>query len=159
MSIIYDALKKVEHSNLKNLDKSKKETKKTKFPYLIFALVVTVGFFIAKVLFDIFGLPLTKDIANNTFKDNLKPRSKSTAPVVINQPVTKGAYLEQVQEKSYPNLLLNGIFYDGQQYYAIINNKILKEGESIEGARLIRILSNRVELEFEGRPISLKISN
>lgn len=159
MSIIYEALKKVEHSSLKGLGKDRKEIKKKRVHYLIYVFVVIVGFFIARLIFSIsLGNPLVGTVGDKIKQNNIS--HQPYLPAVIDMPAVVEVPLEKDQETLLPSRLsLSGIVYDGQSSYAIINNRILREGEFVEGAQLIRILSDNVELEFAGRPINLKLGN
>ena len=55
-----------------------------------------------------------------------------------------------------PLLDLNGIVYDEQKPYAVINNKILKEGENIAGATVIKISPEEVQLILKDKKIELR---
>jgi len=76
-------------------------------------------------------------------------------------PATPGAWNFNVappgasQEDALPTLVLNGIVYDDQRPYAIVNNKVLLKGEEIEGAALVEISKDRVKFLFKGREIEL----
>ena len=56
-----------------------------------------------------------------------------------------------------PSLVLNGIMYSGQKRYAIINNGMVLEGESVGGAKVERIEKNEVLLKFDSREIILRL--
>lgn len=140
MSIIYDALKKVENKlgQPKTQDLRIMPLAKKNFPIKIFVLflaVLALGFLMAKVLFS-FGF-IEKVIPAASLP---KPPSTSKAPKqqVINIP-------PELNEKSGPvepgvsapsrdktpdfsSLVLNGVFFSGQEGYALINNQILKRG-------------------------------
>ncbi len=55
-----------------------------------------------------------------------------------------------VQNTKMPEILLNGIFYSGNETYALINNKIVKTGDDVEGALVRDIQADSVELELGG---------
>jgi|GEM_PF-3992261 len=59
------------------------------------------------------------------------------------------------QDDSLPTLILNGIVYDEQRPYAIVNNRVLQKGEEIEGAQLIEIYKDKVKFLFQDREIEL----
>jgi hypothetical protein len=56
-----------------------------------------------------------------------------------------------------PKLVLQGITSDGGVYEAMINGSNLREGEDIEGARVVAIESRRVRLQLDGREIVLRM--
>mgnify|MGYP003394695586 CR=1 FL=1 len=52
---------------------------------------------------------------------------------------------------------LSGIFFSGNQSSCIINDKILELGDSVEGAKVIRIDPEEVELQLESKTIKLNL--
>ncbi len=55
-----------------------------------------------------------------------------------------------------PDLTLSGIVYSAKQSsYCIINNQIVKVGDSIQGAKLISVSQDSAKLNYEGKEISL----
>jgi len=57
---------------------------------------------------------------------------------------------------SPPSLVLNGIFYDSEKPYAIVNDKVLVKGDVIEGATLMRIGRNTVQFTFGEEQFEIK---
>jgi hypothetical protein len=57
--------------------------------------------------------------------------------------------------KPLPNLVVQGLIWGGAFPQAIINNKVVKEGDIIEGARLLKVEKAGVSLLFEGREFTL----
>jgi len=55
-----------------------------------------------------------------------------------------------------PTLVLNGIVYDEEKPYAIINNKVLLKGDLVDGAALSEINRDSVKFVFNGREYELK---
>jgi hypothetical protein len=56
-----------------------------------------------------------------------------------------------------PKLVLQGITYAKDGSEAMINNLTVREGDEIEGARVVTIESRRVKLDFNGHEISLRL--
>lgn len=54
-----------------------------------------------------------------------------------------------------PSLLLSGIVYSAQESYCIINDKIMKIGEEVSGAKLVKVTATEAVLDFQGRKIIL----
>lgn len=167
MSIIYEALKKVEKiQNLPDvLAAPPQKVKHSKIKaYLLYSFVVVFGILIANI---IFGL-----ITKSSFVPDIKAYSavknppallKNQEPALVKvAPVEQapGAIQEvsQPQEKILPQLTLSGLFFSQNQGYVLINNQILKEGDTIAGATVKSILLDGVELESEGRMIKLSNS-
>jgi len=167
MSIIYDALKKVEASIHK--DSAVKIDKKERKPIfkicLLYGLAVCSGFFIANILFVLF----TKSLQNKT---NLVTKSQPQAQVNIKQEVTPVPEIPKdvpvpetnlpapvdTERKTQPLLVLNGVFFSEDEGYALINNRIVKKGDIIDGATVKQVTLEGVRLEFEGSVIRLSAS-
>jgi cytoskeletal protein RodZ len=166
MSIIYDALKKVEQAIPKDpvLKTDKKDSKFNLKVFLLYGLVACVGFFIANMLFGLFTKPL---------QNSAKPVTKIQPQVNINQGVTSPPASElpkeapslaqesnlsspaENEEKPQPLLVLNGIFFSENEGYALLNNKIVKKGDVVDGATVVRITLEGVELKFKDSVIKI----
>lgn len=57
----------------------------------------------------------------------------------------------------YPNLALNGIMFIESHPQAIINNTVVEVGDTIEGARVVRIERNAVVLSCDGGEVTLTL--
>ncbi|MFH0762569.1 MAG: hypothetical protein V1925_01620 [Candidatus Omnitrophota bacterium] len=165
MSIIHEALKKVE----KTIE-SYHPAGETKTPprrrgrkinkYLIYALIFCFGLFIENAFFLFILRPkdtyrqsqlrlssetitvpqkeLPEDALLLTTEAALAPEA-----IVLPDAVTKNA--PQAQKTA---LVLNGIFFSQDDgYYALINNKIVKVGDDVDGAIVKHIDFDNVELE------------
>lgn len=81
----------------------------------------------------------------------------SQPPAPPKQEVTSmGSFLTRF---SQPRLTLSGIVYGIGKPAAIIENKILEEGGSIRGTRVVKIYSDKVEMleESTGQTFTLKV--
>jgi hypothetical protein len=164
MSIIYDALKKIEKSysvTPKREDKKDSpDRSKTKI-YLVYILVVCLGAVIANIFFSFFPKAgkvnkLNKASALTTLPpQEIKKQPNTTAPpeakVEVNLPPAPTETKRQVELP----LVLNGVFFSQNEGYALINNRIMKEGDTIEGAVVKHIGLEEVDVEFEGTIIKL----
>ncbi|HXI83346.1 MAG TPA: general secretion pathway protein GspB [Verrucomicrobiae bacterium] len=56
-----------------------------------------------------------------------------------------------------PKLVLQGITYAKDGSEAMINNQTVREGDDIEGARVVTIENRRVKLDLNGREITLRL--
>lgn len=54
---------------------------------------------------------------------------------------------------------LNSILYSSQRKHAIINNKLLKKGDMIRGAKLVHLSPHSVRLIAKGKAINLSLRN
>jgi len=54
-----------------------------------------------------------------------------------------------------PSLTVQGIIWGGDLPQAIINNKVVKKGDTIEGVRIVDINKNGVAIFFEGQQYNL----
>ena len=155
MSIIYDALKKVEGLNTglnAGLDKGQKSKFKV---YLIYALVACFGFFIANIFFGLFKLKTIQTQAPDTLVKNEPQTDTVQVPVEALPSKASTSPSEAIKEDIQEGLVLNGVFFSEDQGYALINNRIVKEGDIIGGLTVQRIDLDSVELESAGSVIKL----
>lgn len=171
MSIIYDALKKVEK---KYSDEKKPDTlndlNKKKLPgivvYLIYILVVIAGILSAKLILSLVAkvaissskVADRKTIIQN--KDLTIPKPASTVQAVVTNKIPASLLKKDVPEEApAPRFVLTGIFFTNQEGFVLINNKILKEGDMIDGAIISRITSEDVELKLQNELIKLRTNS
>ena len=65
---------------------------------------------------------------------------------------------EQQQEKvTFPDLRLSGVLLDAGESLAIVNGKSLLEGETIDGAKVIKIDPDGVQMLYNGEIHSLRV--
>jgi len=155
MSIIYDALKKIEKSNsLTPKTEDKKNASggpKTK-TYLLYILVVCLGAVIANIFLGFFAKPVKVAKVNKAVASPVLPPVAPAAPKVL-PPAASSLPIPAAEAKrqpEFPPLVLNGVFFSQAEGYALINNQIVKEGDTVDGAVVKRIRLEEVELEFEG---------
>lgn len=147
MSIIHDALKKVEASTVRN-DAREPSGKKADFKvYILYLLVAALGFISANLIFSFFN-KATQKTAKPVIKA-LPPKPVSPAP-----PPLPSLTIEK-EEKAPGQLKLNGIFFSGNDGYALINNQIVKTGDEVSGAEVLRITLDGVELKYADKTINL----
>ena len=60
-------------------------------------------------------------------------------------------------EKESPGLVLGGIISGEGAPMAIINQRIVREGDSIDGAQVMRIFDDKVVLSFAGKSVELTL--
>lgn len=155
MSIIYDALKKVEKSGESVLRNNKEvPLPKNKIRNaLVYLLFLALGLFAAKAFFSYLDQQPTKEkpvkqtkttvIQNNTPK--IPPLQEPQLP-----PAIKSTHLPEK-----PTFILNGVFSSGKESYALINNQIVKLKEKINGAVITKIAPEEVLLDYDGSQIRL----
>lgn len=168
MSIIYDALKKVERSqNINPEIKINKADKARHKIYLIYALVVVLGFFAANLLwgFLIKPLPAKVNVASGDAvkiakAQEIKPVGQRALEAQVSIPAapTPAPSPAAATPETKPELTLNGIFFSEDEGYALINNQIVKQGDTVDGAKVVRIDVAEVELESQGSVIKLSCS-
>lgn len=153
MSIIYDALKRIEQNvtnshNQKGIPADKKEPRVQKSnPLLVFILIILSAVFIIKTVMHIMKRPKATPPAVSL--ESLTTESK---PSSIDQTLEEEV---AIQEPVEPVLTLNGIYFQGKEGYALINNRIVKSGDTIQKAIVKEISLERVSLDFEGKVITL----
>ncbi|MDI6606373.1 MAG: hypothetical protein QME65_04455 [Candidatus Omnitrophota bacterium] len=164
MSIIHEALKKVE----KSVD-SYSPAKEIRIPppgrkinkYLIYALIFCFGLFIENTFFLFILRPQNTyresqlQLSSEMISDPLKELPEDTPLVtteLASSPETPSPakIAEDEPEAQRTALVLNGIFFSQDDgYYALINNKIVKVGDDVDGAIVKYIDLDNVELESE----------
>lgn len=146
MSIIYDALKKVERSTNKDIisEVNKERSGNKLTSYLLYVLVACAGLFAANMIFSLFSPPA----ANPKPAKIASPAAKvAPAPAPIAQKAAPAVIVEAKIEPMIPPLVLNGVFFSKNECYALINNKVVKQGDSVEGVKVKKVNLEDVELE------------
>lgn len=99
----------------------------------------------------------------------IRKSSVGRKEAVLVEPEVEGSALKEVRsreaiveeaivpEKGPSSLLLTGIIYGFGEPCAFINNRIVEEGDIIEGAKVVKIREKEVELSFEGESLFLSI--
>lgn len=154
MSIIYDAIKKVEELP-RPLPKKRKDR-----PVLILVFICAVGI-IGVVLISLTKIKKTEVIPIAS----LSPASILPAPIVepappVVEPSPAVVEPQTAVVESIPmpeeTFVLNGIFFSENEGYALISDKIVKKGDSLNKAVVKSIDVDTVELELEdGSTLSL----
>ena len=145
MSLISDALKLAQETQPKPPMPSPTKNSKTK-------LIVTGSLAIAVLAFvlrlqKIPQTPITKPV-------------DAPVPVAVQKPVVAPVVQEVkpiAPPVELPKLTLQGILMDSRSREAMINDISVKEGEDIDGAKVISIERKLVKLQFAGREIVLRI--
>lgn len=84
--------------------------------------------------------------SDNTIADDLQ--SEEIIPQKDHVPEKEIEHEREIDTSQYS---LQGVAGDEHGYIAIINDNIVGEGEEVNGARIIRITANHVELEKDGQ--------
>jgi hypothetical protein len=162
MSIIYEALKKIEAGSHKSPEiKTEAKPKTAPKIYLLYALVICLGFLLTNLVFHLFSQPaLIKATAPKPaeIREVVKPlpaEINRETTVSLSPPASAPQADRQIDASAF---ILNGIFFSENEGYALINNQIVKTGDSIEGLKVIRIGANEVELASEGSTLKLRVS-
>lgn len=136
-------------------------TKKPGLPILLIVGIVLFGFAAAGLLFSLLAKVMTDRRGNDTQRSIL-PISKPGPQMVIEEApaeeeeVASLAAVTQAK-REMPALTLAGILYsEGEGNVALINGKIVPEGGVVKGVKVVRILPDKVELEFDGRRIFMR---
>lgn len=158
MSIIYDALKKVERSYDAKAG-AKKEEKHPKFVfkkiYFLYLLLIGISVVAGRFFFTKAPPQHVEPAQVQPVEVQAPPQVQAPAPVPAPQEAQAPAPPIDAKKKLEESLVLNGIFFSGDEGCALINNQIVKQGDLIEGATVKQISLNEVELEFEGSTIKL----
>jgi len=163
MSIIYDALKKVERAHQDDPQvgpdiETKKRLSPTLRVYLVYALALCLGAWVMNAMFFLLSKS-PHGIVNN--QPQLQAKASSVVSTAkedvygyapVSPAVMKAASAANSGRMSFS---LNGIFFSEDEGFALINNQIVKQGDTIEGAKILRISVNEVELDLDGSVFKL----
>lgn len=148
MSIIYDALKKVESQQAAaqpqaQQAKPDKPRKSRRTLYLALALIAAAG------LFAVTRNQRTppKTAVDGPFASNGMMSISSPEELPLTEPGPE--YL------SPDSFVLNGIFSSAEGNYALVNNRIVKTGDKLATATVKDITMDGVDLELDGSVIKL----
>ncbi|MFC1804755.1 hypothetical protein ACFLZ3_02885 [Candidatus Omnitrophota bacterium] len=171
MSIIYDALKKVEKSNTQgdnrpatkpHLNQLEPKAKlKIKPQYLLLILVGLIG---AVAIVTITGKRLNSaGILQRKQETEIPPVRKVEVPTVkieIPAPETSEQGIAQSPqgspERFFTIFSLNGIFVSQDDSYALVNNKVVRKGDTVNGATILEIYEDGIDLQVGTKTFSLK---
>lgn len=177
MSIIYDALKKVEKSTNKDakpqVSDERKDLKSRFKVYAAYVLVAGIGVFLANQIFIFLGKhPIGFALKPDKKTSATLPKRQAKAPKK-QEPVTyqtlvkdskkalaaitPSAISKNLNKETPSPWVLNGVFFSQDEGYALINNQIVKEGDVISGVTVKRISLDEVELDSAG--LIIKLSN
>ena len=71
--------------------------------------------------------------------------------------MAKALKIESTQDEFLTSFILNGIVYDADDSWAIINNKIVRVGDKLDGATVISIAPQKVVLLFKEERFGLAV--
>jgi len=164
MSIIFDALKKVEkklHSTPKPTNEppvTKVHLKNHPGKKIFFIIILLFLLALAMIL-----------IKRNLFISVTINSPINTAAPATSRPFSKDIPKPESPEKIDPSktdtptktiptqpFVLNGVFFSEDCGYALINNQIVRQGDEVDGAQVVRITPEMVEINFQGNSILLK---
>jgi hypothetical protein len=135
MSIIYEALKKVENklelTGKKNIVADVKRIAQKK-PYYFYLVAIVVGLTLASITYNV--------ISKRYLAKVVKISASDQGPAKLGNEIT-----------------LNGIVFTGDSNYALLNNQIVREGDAVRGIMVKRITSEVVELDKNG--VLYRLSN
>jgi len=134
--------------------------KKTGLSPLIVGGIVLVGFLVAALIFSLLGRVLN---AQRAEKARASLAAKPAPKMVIEEvPVEEEEVVENIAavvkvKREMPKLLLGGIIYsENEGSAALINGRVVPEGGTVKGVKVVRVLQDKVELEFDGRRIFMR---
>jgi len=157
MSIINEALKKTEQYIQKNAVKENAAvaTKQAPRPILLYILILLVGLVLGNIIFNLLrhkAIPADTLKKTVTSQEQLNHPALPTAPVL---PIEEKKIPQTIPSQDKQAFVLNGIFFSDNDGYALINNQIVRENDSVDGATVQKITANSVEINQEGKVTTL----
>ena len=184
MSIIHEALKKAGQekgtfvsqtgdpgSIRRNLELEYQKKKSSSTSWGLFFAVLAIFFVISPILAALFAAPVKRSlfvkpaVKAPVASQTVQPVQLPQAGLLVNRKAQFG--LEETplfSQSRYPAverpaLALSGIVYSTTDSYCIINNKIVKIGDEVDGAKLVSISLREVILEYHGEKVTLAVSD
>lgn len=146
----------MENTNQPNQPEPKPETvKKPAIAiYVLYAVFIVLGIGVAKVAFDIFSPRFIKPAAKSA--SPYVPKAAAAAPAAAK--AVQDSPLDLVKKKIKQTAVpfeLNGLYIADDETYALVNNKIVQEGDLVDGATVVAISEENVELKHNDKIIRL----
>lgn len=168
MSIIHDALKKVQKTNASAQLPSSVEQRPSSKKFILFYVgALLLGALCAKLFFTYVVPSFVKKFEKPQLVSQTKPKplsSQTDAPRSASSqsnPIVLPEIIKKVSQKADTTLgpesgiTLNGVFFSEDEGYALINNQIAQEGDMVAGAKIMKITVDEVELEIDGRLVKI----
>lgn len=159
MSIINEALKKTQTELEQGQGERPKKTGNLPFSLpaiTTLVLIVILGCSLLILYFLSSRKKTTAPAAQITRQQAVIPAVSVNPAVLISPPTTTNTSSAETQPQA-DVLVLKGIFFDKKIPLALINNKILKEGDSIQGKKIISITEDHVEISDQEKISILEI--
>ena len=104
---------------------------------------------------------LFSPVASSDFIDPMKPPKFALEKLRLEKikklPATKAVV--GIKKKKSQQWTLNSILYSSQRQHAIVNKQLVKKGDKVDGAKVLRVASDSVRLLFKGKIINLKVND
>ncbi len=154
MSIINDALKKTQTSlnnnNSQNSHQNQVSSRKISSWMKFTMLIIISGFIGCAIVFSNI-LISSKTIHSKDEKEGNLINLNALKEIVQIKPTKK-----QKSQKS--ELIVNGIMQSGDHYTALINNKIVNPGDTINNKKILNIEEDHVKLFDNGQVVILELN-
>lgn len=137
MSIIYDALQKTQRQLNSKIQFDYPKSHRNWFDIVLRVVIVILLFFVTLTYY-----PKIK----NYFAQNKHAQIQQVKP----QPPIMAVAPAPLPYQPPKKLVLNGIFISDQENLALINDRLLKIGETVDGSKVVNITAKRVTMEAEG---------
>jgi hypothetical protein len=154
MSIINDALKKTAEDLQKNTPPAQNQepVRPGRRIVLLYILILVAGLFLGNFIFNLLknkiqpAPPKPKKTALLAVPEAAKPSLPAAQP---------GITAPKEQKTSTDNFILSGIFLSDEENYALVNNKIVRKNDLVNGAKVEKITLGTVELDTGEEKITL----
>ncbi|MFC1658317.1 hypothetical protein ACFL1D_02900 [Candidatus Omnitrophota bacterium] len=156
MSIIYDALKKVEKKPEDTKSPPQKNEPKPRKLLRIFYILFALAIFSLLSLFvdrpsemkPLIERSLMEKSSRGSFPPSIPPLPQKRIPATLTYLPQAGR--QKPSSLKLPTLYLSGIFASEGEYLALINDRVVGVGDSIENAKIDKIDSDGVNIKFGG---------
>ena len=155
MSVIHEALKKTGQPVEFHPQLFLKKKKSINWgPFFVMSVLVLI---VSPILAPIFRNPYRNESLPSRPSENKGSYMKAQFAV---EETPIAAAVSPVAEPTHalPNFNLNGLVYAHNDSYCLINGKVIKVGETVGGATLVKVTPNEAELNYQGQDIVLPAS-
>lgn len=152
MSIINEALKKIEPEG--KIEKIIPHSKKRKG----WTIFIFLGLILILATFALLEIPILTEKTKFLTGFTLLKKQPSLLPEKDKSGSLPSPSLNSSEAKPSPSLILKGIAHFGEENWAIIDDQIVRQGQFIKGVKVEEIFSDHVDLNFEGKRFTLKIT-
>ena len=148
MSIINEALKKAGQPIITEIQEAPKKRRANWGPFFVLSVLVVIT------------MPILSPLLHNPYRNEGAPRQTAVGPDLSHPNLKKQFAMEQaplpvMAPGTSPRFAMSGLVYSSGGSFCLINGKVVQEGETVNGAKLVKVTADAATLEYHGQQITL----